>query len=204
MATRVQAILARDVPNLGHVGEVIRVTPGYLRNFLLPKKMALPVSKKRLRLFEHQSQLIKQQIAKLKANSEDVRDRIEVHTVTIEVKAGDQGKIFGSVGARDIENALKESGFIVHHRDIKLDGPLKTIGIHEVTARLEGGVMAKLKIVLVAKEEPVEETNPEEEFDAHAEYDEDENSDDVVSGVSNEDIIADKSEVSKEDSSEDK
>src|SRR4030095_4397315 len=111
MASKVQAILARDVASLGHVGEVVKVAPGYLRNFLLPKRLALPISKSRLEQFEHQKQLVRHQLSKLKATSEQVRDRIEAQKFTIEVKAGEQGKLFGSVGARDIEAALKDYGF---------------------------------------------------------------------------------------------
>lgn len=164
MASRVQAILARDVSNLGHIGDVVKVAPGYLRNFLLPQRLAMPVTKSRLVQFEHQKKIVMHQLAKLKATSENVRDRIEVPKFTIEVKAGDQGKLFGSVGARDIEAVLKTHGFTVNHRDIKLeDGPLKTIGLHEVPVRLEGGVMAKIKVILAAIEEAKPEVEKEEE-----------------------------------------
>jgi large subunit ribosomal protein L9 len=168
MASRVQAILARDVTNLGHVGDLVKVTPGYLRNFLLPKRLALPVSKSRIEEFEHQKRLVQHQLIKLKATSEQVRDRIEVQKFTIEVKAGEQGKLFGSVGARDIENCLKDYGFSVSHRDIKLEhGLLKTIGLHEVPVRLEGGVMAKIKVILAQKEP--EEVKQEESEQAETE-----------------------------------
>lgn len=169
MASRIQAILARDVANLGHVGDVVRVAPGYLRNFLLPKRLALPVSKSRLEQFEHQKQLVRHQLAKLKATSEQVRDRIEVQKFTIEVKAGEQGKLFGSIGGRDIENVLKEHGFNVGHRDIKLESPLKTIGIHEIPVRLEGGVMAKIKVILAQAVEPVVEAPKAEGEEAKVE-----------------------------------
>lgn len=160
MASKMQAILARDVSNLGHVGDIVRVAPGYLRNFLLPKRLALPVSKSRLAQFEHQKELVRHQLAKLKATSESVRDRIEVPKFTIEVKAGDQGKLFGSIGGRDIEAVLKTHGFSVLSKDIKLEaGPLKTIGLHEVPVRLEGGVMAKIKVILA----PIVEVVPEVE-----------------------------------------
>lgn len=163
MASKIQAILARDVANLGHVGEVVRVAPGYLRNFLTPKRLALPVSKARLEQFEHQKHLVMHQLAKLKATSEQARDRIEVQKFTIEVKSGEQGKLFGSVGARDIETVLNAHGFKVSHKDIKLvDGPLKTIGIHEVPVRLEGGVMATIKVILAKLEEPVEVVDEDE------------------------------------------
>jgi len=163
MATKMQAILARDVSNLGHVGDVVRVAPGYLRNYLLPQRLALPVSKSRLAQFEHQKELVRHQLAKLKATSENVRDRIEVPKFTIDVKAGDQGKLFGSVGGRDIEVVLKSHGFTVASKDIKLeDGPLKTIGLHEIPVRLEGGVMAKIKVILA----PIVEAQPEVEPEA--------------------------------------
>jgi large subunit ribosomal protein L9 len=160
MATKMQAILARDVSNLGHVGDIVRVAPGYLRNYLLPQRLALPVSKSRLAQFEHQKELVRHQLAKLKSTSESVRDRIEVPKFTLEVKAGDQGKLFGSITGRDIEAVLKNHGFSVNHKDIKLeDGPLKTIGLHEVPVRLEGGVMAKIKVILA----PLVEAQPEAE-----------------------------------------
>jgi large subunit ribosomal protein L9 len=160
MTSKIQAILARDVSNLGHIGDVVKVAPGFLRNFLLPKRMALPVSKERLKQFEHSKQLVMHQLAKLKSVSEEVRDRIEVQKFTIEVKAGEQGKLFGSVGVRDIEDTINKYGFKVHHRDIKLESPLKTIGIHEVPVRLEGGVMAKIKVILapIVEAKPVEPT----------------------------------------------
>lgn len=154
MAKKIEAILARDVANLGHVGEVVKVTPGYLRNWLLPNRLALLLSRSRLLQFEHQKQLVMHQIAKLKANSENIRDRIEVQKFLIEIKTGDQGKMFGSVGARDIEAVLKAHNFNVHHRDIKLEVPIKTLGMHDVNVRLEGGVMAKIKVIVAALPEP--------------------------------------------------
>lgn len=161
MASKIQAILARDVIGLGHIGDLVKVAPGFLRNYLLPKRMALPVSKQRVSDFEHQKQIVQHQLNKLKAVSEEMRDRIEVQKFTIEVKAGDQGKIFGSVGSRDIESALLAQGFNVNHRDIKLDSPIKTIGMHEVAVRLEGGVMAKVKVILAPIEEAKLETETE-------------------------------------------
>jgi len=164
MANKVQAILARDISNLGHVGDVVKVAAGYLRNFLLPKRLALPVSKTRIEHFEHQRKLIEHQLAKLKKTSEDVRDRIESESFTIEMKAGEQGKLFGSAGARDIEAVLKARGYNVAHRDIKLaDGPLKTIGLHELPVRLEGGVMAKIKVFIAKIEEAPEPVAAETE-----------------------------------------
>lgn len=163
MASKIEAILARDVANLGHVGDVVKVAPGYLRNKLLPNRLALPVSKSRVLQFEHKKQLVMHQLAKLKATSENVRDRIEVQKFLIEVKTGDQGKMFGSVGARDLETVLNSNGFGVNHRDIKLDAPIKTLGMHDVNVRLEGGVMAKIKVIVAAIPEPEAPKDDEED-----------------------------------------
>jgi large subunit ribosomal protein L9 len=162
MASKIQAILGRDVANLGHAGDIVNVAPGYLRNFLIPKLLALPVSKSRIEQFEHQKKLVQHQLAKLKSLSQEVKDRIEVQKFLIEVKSGDQGKLFGSVGARDIETVLKNNGFTIHHRDIKLEAPLKTVGMHQIPVRLEGGIMATIKVILTAIEEPVKAQDAEE------------------------------------------
>ena len=162
MASKIQAILGRDVANLGHAGDIVNVAPGYLRNFLLPKLLALPVSKSRIEEFEHQKKLVQHQLAKLKSLSQEVKDRIEVQKYLVEVKCGEQGKLFGSVSARDIELVLKNNGFNIHHRDIKLEAPLKTVGMHQIPVRLEGGVMASIKVILAAIEEPSETKNDDE------------------------------------------
>lgn len=164
MANKIQAILGRDVSNLGYAGDIVNVAPGYLRNYLIPNLLALPVSKSRIEQFEHQKKLVQHQLNKLKALSEEVRDRIEVQKFLIEVKTGEQGKIFGSVGARDIEAVLSKNGYSINHRDIKIDSPLKTIGIHKVAVRLEGGVMANIQVILAAIEEEKEVAESKEEL----------------------------------------
>jgi large subunit ribosomal protein L9 len=154
MASNVHVILSRDVSNLGHVGEVIKVRPGYARNYLFPRLFALPVSPERLMQFEHQKRMIAHQLQKLHTQSEGVKVRLAAVQVNISVKAGEQGKLFGSVGTRDIEKALHEVGFAVSHRDIKLDAPLKTVGLHQVEVRLEADVKALVNVVIVPIEEP--------------------------------------------------
>src|SRR5512141_626585 len=136
MASNVHVILSRDVSNLGRVGEVVKVRPGYARNLLFPKRLALPVSPESLLHFEHQKRMIAHKLQKLRQESEGVKVRLASVQVTIPVKSGEQGKLFGSVGTRDIEKALHDAGFQVSHRDVKLEAPLKTVGLHQVEVRL--------------------------------------------------------------------
>lgn len=149
MATHVHVILARDVHHLGHLGEVVRVRPGFARNYLFPKLLALPVSASRMNQLEHQKRLIEHQRQKLKVQSEGLKDTLAQTQITISAKAGDQGKLFGSIGTRDIEKALVAQGFSIGHRDIKLEHPIKTIGLHPVEVRLEADIKANINIVVV-------------------------------------------------------
>lgn len=162
MASNVHVILSRDVSNLGRVGEVVKVRPGYARNFLYPRRVALPVTPERLDQFEHQKRVVAHQLQKLRQASEEVKVRLASVQVTIPVKAGEQGKLFGSVGTRDIEKALHEAGFMVSHRDVKLDAPIKTVGLHQVEVRLEADVKAVVNVVVVPVEEPKPAVEAEE------------------------------------------
>ena len=154
MAANMNVILARDVMNLGHLGDVVRVKPGYARNFLFPKSLALPVSSTHVKLFEHQKRLIDHRKAKLRIQSEEFGKRLADIQITIPAKAGEQGKLFGSIGSRDIEKALSEHGHRLSHRDIKLEHPLKSIGLHTVDVRLEGDVKAKVNVVIIPEAVP--------------------------------------------------
>ncbi|MES2504847.1 MAG: 50S ribosomal protein L9 [Myxococcota bacterium] len=158
MATHLNVILARDVQHLGHLGEIVRVRPGFARNYLFPKLLALPVSASRLSQLEHQKRLIEHQRQRLKVQSEGLKGTLAQTQITLTVKAGDQGKLFGSIGTRDIEKALNEQGFSITHRDIKLENPIKTIGLHNIEVRLEADVKATVHVVVVP--EVAQDTSP--------------------------------------------
>jgi large subunit ribosomal protein L9 len=159
MASHVNIILARDVLNLGHLGEIVKVRPGFARNFLFPKLLALPVSSTRVKHFEHQKKLIEHQRQRLRSQSEELSKKLAKIQITLVAKVGEQGKLFGSIGTRDIEKALVAQGHLVSHRDIKLENPIKTVGLHAVEVRLEGDVKAKVNLVVVP-EVAVTETAP--------------------------------------------
>jgi large subunit ribosomal protein L9 len=170
MAGNVHVILARDVPNLGRVGDLAQVRPGYARNYLIPQGLALPASPKRVAEFEHKKRIIEHKRRILRAGSEKRAEELAKVQVTVTAKVGEQGKLFGSITNRDISNALKADGHDIHHRDIKLDGPLKSIGLHVIDLRLEADVTAQIKVIVAAEEvpeeEPEEDEVEDESFDA--------------------------------------
>jgi large subunit ribosomal protein L9 len=153
MAQNTPVILARDVPNLGRVGELVSVRPGYARNYLVPQGLALPASPKRVAFFEHQKKIIEHKRRQLRAESEKKAKEMSQVQVTLTVKVGEQGKIFGSVTGRDISRALQAIGHDIHHRDIKLVDPIKTLGIHTVDVRLEADVGAQVKVIVAGEVE---------------------------------------------------
>ena len=170
MAQNVPVILARDVANLGKIGELVNVRPGYARNFLIPNGLALPASPKRVAFFEHQKRVIDHKRRMLRAESEKKAKEMSSVQVTITAKVGDQNKLFGAVTGRDISKALMAIGHNIHHKDIKLAEPIKTLGMHTVDVRLEADVSAQVKVIVApevvveeapAAEEPAAEAKPE-------------------------------------------
>jgi large subunit ribosomal protein L9 len=149
MAQNVQVILARDVANLGRLGELVAVRPGYARNYLIPNRLALPASPKRVTQFEHQKRVIEHKRRVLKGESEKAAKAMSGITVTLTVKVGEQGKIFGSIGSRDISKSLMALGHNIHHKDIKLADPLKAVGTYSVDVRLEADVTSAVKVGIV-------------------------------------------------------
>lgn len=153
MAANVHVILARDVPNLGRVGDLVQVRPGYARNFLVPQGLALPASPKRVAEFAHKQRLVEHQRQKLRTQSEARAQELAKAQVTLTAKVGEQGKLFGSITSRDVARALESEGFQVHHRDLKME-PIKSIGLHVVDVRLEADVTTQVKVVVAAEQEP--------------------------------------------------
>ncbi|HEY1852517.1 MAG TPA: 50S ribosomal protein L9 [Candidatus Binataceae bacterium] len=146
----VQIILSEEVTNLGRPGDVVKVKAGYARNFLLPRKLAVEANPKNLREFEHAKSvaLLKREALKQKAVS--LRTRIEGLTLGINARAGEEGKLFGSVTNIDIERALRDQGVEVDRRRITLAEPIKQLGDFTVTVKLESEVEARLKVNVTA------------------------------------------------------
>lgn len=140
-----QVILKEDYPSLGFVGDIVNVKPGFARNFLLPKKIALLASESSIGLFEHQKKILEIKKMERKKDADKFKDKIE--GVRIEMDhASDGERLFGSVTILDIQNKLKEQGLEVDRKLIKLEAPIRTTGEHGVEIKLHQEVIAKLLV----------------------------------------------------------
>lgn len=146
----VQVVLQDDVENLGRAGELVRVKPGYARNYLLPRGLAAVATRGSVAQIEHAKAVAKKRAAKLSADAQTRAAALSDVSVEIAANAGDSGKLFGSVGAKDIAAALEAKGFAVDKKRILLDEPIKDVGEHQVAIKLGYEVTATIKVVVTA------------------------------------------------------
>lgn len=146
----VQVILSEDVHNLGDAGDVVKVKPGFARNFLIPQGKALPATAARVHEVEHKRRVIAERRAKELKDLESVKARLEGIALEIAAQVGDEGKLFGSVTSQHLADLLGQRGFEVERRKIVLAEPIKTVGEHTITIRLRNDVVASLKVTVVA------------------------------------------------------
>lgn len=132
----VDVILLERVDKLGQMGQVVKVKPGYARNFLLPQKKALRATKDNLAYFETQRAQLEANNLQRKSEAGDVAAKLDGLAVVLIRQAGESGQLYGSVAARDIADAVTEAGFTVEKRQIVLDKPIKTLGMHPVRVML--------------------------------------------------------------------
>jgi len=145
----IEVILREDVKSLGRAGALVRVKPGYARNFLLPRGMAYEATegnKKRIEA-EQKSRNTKAEAERLEASA--FAARLSGATVTIKAKAGEGDRLFGSITAQDIAAALSAIGLEVDKRKIDLDHPIKQVGTHTVPIRLHSDVQAEVRVTVV-------------------------------------------------------
>jgi large subunit ribosomal protein L9 len=147
----VQVILSEDVPNLGRTGEVVKVRAGFARNYLLPRHLAVEANQKNLREFEHNKRVSMLRRERQKSHALTLKEKVEALALVIKARAGEEGKLFGSVTNIDIERALREQGFDIERRKIQLPEPLKRLGDFQVAIRLEAEVEASLKVEVAAE-----------------------------------------------------
>ena len=144
-------ILREDVENLGKGGELVEVKAGYGRNFLLPRGLAVLANPKNVRELEHQRKIAEAKAAKLKASAEAVAKRLSDTPVVLKRKVGEQEKLYGSVTAIDIVEALAARGLQLDRRSIDLAEPLKTLGDFEVPVKLHREVVGKALVKVEAE-----------------------------------------------------
>jgi large subunit ribosomal protein L9 len=143
-----KVILSEDVKSLGHMGEVVNVSDGYARNFLLPKKFAVEANTKNLREFEHNKKIITERAAKIKESFKSVADKLSSLTLTIKAKTGEDDKLFGSVTNMNVAEALAAAGHDIDKKKIVME-PIKKLGEYSVSIKLHTDLTAEVKINVV-------------------------------------------------------
>lgn len=146
-----KVILREDVPKLGKTGDIVTVSNGYGRNYLLPRGLADLASSRSLKEVEHQKKVIQDRLERQRQESQNLARRLETVTCTLARRVGEEDKLFGSVTARDIEGALQSHGIIVDRRKILLEEPIKKLGAYTVPVKLHPEVTGMVKVNVVAE-----------------------------------------------------
>ena len=147
-----EVILKEEVPKLGSIGDVVKVKPGFARNYLLPRGLAEVADRRNLRVLEHNKRLAAGKREREHHKADGLAKQLSSVTLTISARAGEEGKLFGSVTNQDIERGLQEKGFSIDRRRIRLEEPIKSLGQHMVPVHLPLGIEAKLTVVVVPEE----------------------------------------------------
>jgi large subunit ribosomal protein L9 len=144
-----QAILLQDVENVGERGAVVDVSKGYLRNFLIPRKLAEPATKGAVAAASRRQQATERAQAQATAAARENADLLNKTVLTISHQAGEDGRLFGSVTAQDIVDAIKEArGIDIDRRDVRLEEPIRTVGTRMVEVEVSNGVIASVKTIV--------------------------------------------------------
>ena len=148
----VEVILRDDVPNLGKIGDVVRVKPGYARNYLLPRGLAIEANSKNLRVLEHQKRVIGAKAERDRKTAEAQAKHVDGLELRVQARAGEEGRLFGSVTNLDIERLLAARGVTVDRRRIELEEPIKQLGTYPVGIQVGRDVRATVQVIVEASE----------------------------------------------------
>jgi large subunit ribosomal protein L9 len=147
-----EVILREDVEKLGTRGQLVKVAPGYARNFLLPKRLAVAATESNKKIVEQERQAALRREAKELASASELGKMMTGLSVEIRAKAGEQAQLFGSVTAQDIANLLEAKSFTIDRRKIQLSEPIKTLGEHKVAIKLHREVSIDVSVNVVKDE----------------------------------------------------
>jgi large subunit ribosomal protein L9 len=146
-----EVILREDVKSLGKAGEMVKVKPGYARNFLLPKGLAYEATDGNRKRIQAESKAREARAAEERSTAEAIASKLNAVSLTLSRKAGEGDRLFGSITAQDIADALSAQGHAIDKRKIDLEHPIKTVGQHSVPVRLHHEVQAELRLTVVAE-----------------------------------------------------
>lgn len=144
-----KVILKEDVKKLGNMGQIVTVADGYARNYLVPKGLAIEASTKNMKSLEHAQKVIQEKAKKVKESMQDFAERLSKVTLVVKAKAGEEGKLFGSVTSMDIAEQLKNEGIEIDKKKIVLDEPIKRLGSYTVRIYLHADVNSQINLQVV-------------------------------------------------------
>ncbi len=145
-------ILTENVDGLGNIGDLVKVKPGYARNYLVPRGFAVVASTRNIKELEHQKRQMERKMQKVTQASELLKAQIEKVICEFTLRASEEGKLFGSVTAQDIAAKLAEAEVEIDRKKMQLDEAIKALGEHEVAVKLPAGIVATIKVVVTAAE----------------------------------------------------
>jgi large subunit ribosomal protein L9 len=151
MASAIRVVLQDDVPHLGTSGDVVRVRPGYARNYLIPRGLAAPATEGNLARVQELKQLAAERAKARRTEAEAVKEQLEGTSVKLERAVGAENKMYGSVTAKDVEEAYAAVGIELDRRKVQLKEPIKSLGLHEVTIKLHPEVDAQLRVEVIKR-----------------------------------------------------
>ena len=147
-----EVILLEKTRNLGDLGDKVNVKPGYGRNFLIPQGKAVPATKANLETFEARRAELEKAAGEALSAAETRKGQLDELAVTIPAKAGDEGKLFGSIGTRDIAEAITAAGVAVEKKEVRLpEGAIRNVGDYEIELQLHSDVVVQVKVAIVAE-----------------------------------------------------
>ena len=146
-----EIILLDKIDNLGNVGDVVKVKPGYARNYLFPKGLAVRSSKRNIAFVEEKRKNIELKIAKKEQASQAIFDSLKNVEILMEVEVGENDKLFGSVTTMDLQKALNDQNIEIEKQDILLDNPIKSLGVYDIPIKVTSSLKQNIKVNVVKK-----------------------------------------------------
>ena len=146
-----EIILLDKIDNLGNVGDVVKVKPGYARNYLFPKGLAVRSSKRNIAFVEEKRKNIELKIAKEEQASQAIFDSLKNVEILMEVEVGENDKLFGSVTTMDLQKALNEQNIEIEKQDILLNNPIKSLGVYDIPIKVTSSLKQSIKVNVVKK-----------------------------------------------------
>jgi large subunit ribosomal protein L9 len=144
-----EVILRQAVEKLGHPGDIVKVSPGYARNFLLPRGYAYEATPGNKRRIEQERKRLEAAEETRRGSAQDLATRVEQVSLTFSARVGEEGKLFGSVTSADIAQQLAEQGFTIEKRQIELKEPIRALGVYRVPVRLHADVHPEIKVWVI-------------------------------------------------------